>query len=152
MIQNELRKNFYFTIEASIESDVYDSDDNEYWGDEDNQYICNLINSANYIYMCSACVSLTQEKLQTMVSNSILNIIKRKSTIFDYSEYEEDYEIEGYDISEDDIMLELQELYDMETGRSICPLIWGNDVWDGDSSYNEENPAEFWRVYLHYEN
>jgi len=149
MKNKKTRKNFYFTIGASLDCDMYDFDDSPCFGDEDDQYIYDLIDSADYIYMCSSFEELTQEKLQAMINNTIHNIINRKSNIFDYSEFEDGYEVDEYDISEEDIMLELQELYEVETGRSFVPLIWGDDVWEDEYGYDEENPAELWRIYLH---
>lgn len=143
------RKNFYFTIGTSIDCDMYDFDNSPDFGDEDDQYIYDLIDSADYIYMCSSYEELTSEKIQSMVNCAIKNIVNRNSKLFEYGEYDDDYEIDSYDISEEDIMLELQELYDVETGRSFVPLIWGDDVWEDAYGYDDDNPAELWRIYMH---
>jgi hypothetical protein len=142
-------KNYYFTIGVSLDCDFMDFDDRPDFGDEDDQYIYDLIDSADYIYLCSSNNVLTSEKLQNMIFNSIENITNRKSKVFDYSEFEEDSEIDEFDVSEEDIMYELQDLYDVETGRSFIPLIWGDDVWENDEDYDIDNPPELWRMYLH---
>ena len=141
------KKNYYFTMGVSFDSDTIDFDE-PCFGDEDDQYIYDLINSADYIYFCSFSNGLTANKLQSMINSAIKNIIGLNSKIFDYSEFDEEYELDKYDVSEEDIMLELQELYDIETGRSYAPLIWGDDVWEDDDSYTLDSPPKLWRMYL----
>lgn len=83
-----------------------------------------------------------------MVSQCKTNIINGNSNVFDYPDDIEKYDVEDL-IDYDDIIFEMQELFELSVGRSRIPLIWGNDCWEDDKNYDEDNPPALWRILLY---
>lgn len=119
----------------------------EYWDDEDNWGIA-LANSAEWIYMIFSNVPITYDNFEKMIIECKTNIINGDSKVFDYPDDFENYDIEDL-IDYEDIIFEMQEKYDLSIGRSRVPLIWGNDCWEDDENYDEDNPPSLWRMILY---
>lgn len=132
---------YYFTV-----GEVDHSMD-EYCDDEDNQGIA-LANSAEWIYMIFSNVPITYDNFEKMIIECKTNIINGDSKVFDYPDDFENYDIEDL-IDYEDIIFEMQEKYDLSIGRSRVPLIWGNDCWEDDENYDEDNPPSLWRMILY---
>ena len=132
---------YYFAV-----GDVDDSMD-DLWDDEDNWGFA-LANSAEWIYMITSDIPITYDKFNDMISVCKNNIIDMKSEIFEYPDDLENYDIEDL-IDYDDVIFEMQNIYNLSIGRSVAPLIWGNDCWDGDENYDEDNPPSLWRMYIY---
>lgn len=119
----------------------------EFWDDEENWTIA-LVNSAEWIYMIFSNIPIKYDDFEKMVSQCKANIINGNSKVFDYP-----YDIENYDIEDsiyyDDIIFEMQELFELSIGRSRVPLIWGDDCWEDDKNYNEDDPPVLWRMSLY---
>ena len=132
---------YYFGLGENVSEDLWEDD----WDS-------NLINSAEWIYVLYTNTPITFSKFEEMILKSKDNIIQGRSQIFEYPSDFETYNNEDMlDIIDyDDIIFEIQELYEVSIGRSIVPLIWGDDCWESDENYDEYNPPELWRMEIYY--
>lgn len=138
---NERKYTYYFAL-----GDPDDSMD-DFWDDEDNWGFA-LANSAEWIYMIFSNKTITYNKFKKMITKCKDKIIKGESILFDYPDDLENYDIESL-IDYDDIIFELQDMYDLEIHRSVVPLIWGNDCWEDDNNYDEDNAPSLWRMHIY---
>ena len=119
----------------------------EFWDDEDNWGIA-LDNSAEWIYMIFSSIPITYDDFEKMITQCKNNIINGNSKVFEYPDDLEKYDIEDL-INYDDIIFEMQELYELSVGRSCVPLIWGKDCWEDDKNYDEDNPPALGRMLIY---
>lgn len=119
----------------------------EFLDDEDNWGIA-LANSAEWIYMIFSNIPITYDYFEKMITQCKNNIINGNSKVFEYPDGLEKYDIEDL-IDYDDIIFEMQELYELSIGRSRVPLIWGKDCWEDDKNYDEDNPPALWRMLIY---
>lgn len=132
---------YYFAVGKVDDSMDEFGDDEENWG-------IALVNSAEWIYMIFSNIPITYDNFKKMVSQCKTNIINGNSKVFDYPDDIEKYDVEDL-IDYDDIIFEMQELYELSVARSRIPLIWGNDCWEDDNNYDEDNPPALWRILLY---
>lgn len=132
---------YYFAV-GSVDDSMDDL-----WDDEDNWGFA-LANSAEWIYMIFSNIPITYDKFNEMISVCKNNIINMSSEVFEYPDNPEDYDIEDL-IDYDDIIFEMQTMYDLSIYRSVVPLIWGDDCWEDDENYDEDNQPSLWRMYIY---
>lgn len=106
---------YYFAVGKVDDSMDEFGDDEENWG-------IALVNSAEWIYMIFSNIPITYDNFKKMVSQCKTNIINGNSKVFDYPDDIEKYDVEDL-IDYDDIIFEMQELYELSVARSRIPLI-----------------------------
>lgn len=140
-----MRKYTYYFVCGEDDTDItYDVFDDEAWIDE-------LLNSAKIIHCLISDKQITKHDFDDMVRKAIINIFSAKSTIYDYPQDFYKYDL-WEQINEDDIFAELCDLYDIHIYSSVVPLIWGDDCWEDDENYDEDNPPELWHIEFDYGN
>lgn len=133
---------YYFAL-----GEVNDEIDS-YWDDEENWGTA-LAYSAEWIFMLFSNKTITYKNFNVMIDKCKKNIVDGKSKVYEYPDDINSYtkdDLEYLDIDYDDIIQEMEELYDVSFGRSFAPLIWGRDVWEYDDNYSEDNPPTLWRM------
>lgn len=135
---------YYFGL-----GDSYDEDldvDNLY--EDDDDWYRKVIESAEWTFVLYSNTELTYIKFNEMIKRCVKNIVDRNSEIFDYP-----YDVETYSyhdlksiIDYDDVIFEMQELYDVEIYKSVAPMIWCDDLWENDENYDEDHPPMLWRM------
>lgn len=138
-----MKKKYTYYFATGSRDDSMD----DLWDDEENWGFA-LANSAEWIYMIFSNIPITYEKFNEMIINCKNNIINGDSECFDYPDDLENYDIE-YSIDYDDIIFEMQAIYDLSISRSVVPLIWGDDCLEDDKNYDEDNQPSLWRMYIH---
>ena len=135
---------YYFglgTLDFDSEYDFYDGDD----------WYKSIINSAEWTYILYSDSKITHEFFEEMVEKCIDNIVNKNSTSFDYPEDLNNYSDEDLKdvIDYDDVIFEMQDLYNIEIYRSVAPMIWCDSLWEDDKNYSKDNPPELWRLEIY---